>query len=189
MTHRGATIADLQKFPLKLTKYWYQFASARTASRLHREYHFDGIWAMMAHSACMPAGIFKTFHPKVKYLLTLQEGDPPEYIERIALPVWPLFKHGFTSADFLQTISTFLLAWGRRMGFAGESEVIPNAVNAAHFSKPVSLEERQTVREEIGLEPNDSALVTTSRLVYKNAVDDVICALVHLPEQIGRAHV
>ncbi len=184
MTRKAPTIADLQKFPIKWTKYWYQFAAARAAGRLHRQHHFDGTWAMMAHSCGIPAGIFKKRHPEVKYLLTLQEGDPPEHIERLARPVWPWFKRGFTSADALQPISTFLKRWGERMGFTGEAEVIPNAVNTAHFSRSITPEERATTREAIGLAEGDVALVTTSRLVKKNAVDDVIRALAHLPENV-----
>ncbi len=184
LTWKAPTIADLQKFPLKLTKYWYQFSAARAAEKLHQQYHFDGIWAMMAHSCAVPAGIFKKWHPEVKYLLTLQEGDPPEYIERLARPVWPLFKRGFTSADALQPISTFLLNWGRRMGFTGEAEIIPNAVNTAHFSQAITPEARNSTRAAIVLKSDDVALVTTSRLVHKNAVDDVIRAIALLPENV-----
>ena len=110
----------------KWNKYWYQFFAAWEARSLHRKYHFDGIWAMMAHSCGIPAGIFKTLHPEVPYLLTLQEGDPLEHIERLARPVWPLFKRGFTKADMVVAESTFLGRWARRMGFTGPLEVIPN---------------------------------------------------------------
>lgn len=178
------TIADLKKYPLHLLKHWYQFGAVFAALRLHRKYHFDGIWAMMAHSCGIPAGLFKTFHPSVKYLLTLQEGDPPEHIERLAKPVWPLFKRGFTKADALQPISNFLLAWGRRMGFAGASEVIPNAVNTSHFAHAYSEEELAGMREKLGKKPGDVFVVTTSRLVHKNAVDDMIHALAELPENV-----
>ncbi len=141
MVHRigfskqSPSIGDLKRFPLSLNKYWFQFVTPFVAMRLHRTEHFDGAWAMMAHSCGIPAGIFKTFHPEVPYLLSLQEGDPLDYIERLAWPVWPLFKRGFTQADALQTISHFLLAWGRRMGFKGYAEVIPNAVDTKHFSQ------------------------------------------------------
>ncbi len=181
---KAPTIADLQKFPLKLNKYWFQFFSPFAAMRLNRIYRFDGIWAMMAHSCGVPAGIFKTFNPKIKYLLTLQEGDPPEHIERLARPVWPFFKRGFTKADALQPISNFLLAWGKRMGFRGAAEVIPNAVDTRHFSQPITPEKRNETRAQIGLAPSDVALVTTSRLVHKNAVDIVIRSLALLPSHV-----
>lgn len=178
------TIADLQKFPLFLNKYWYQFAAACAALRLHRQYRFDGTWAMMAHSCGVPAGIFKIVHPEVKYLLTLQEGDPPEHIERLARPIWPLFKRGFTRADVLQCISHFLLDWGRRMGFKGHAEVIPNAVDTKHFAQTFTEEELGAMQEKLGKKSGDIYLVTTSRLVHKNATDEVIRALTQLPGNV-----
>jgi glycosyltransferase involved in cell wall biosynthesis len=179
------SIADLQKFPLKYLKYWYQFGANFAAKRLHRQYEFDGIWAMMAHSCGIPAGLFKRKYPRIPYLLTLQEGDPPEYIEKLAKPVWGLFKRGFTEADYLQAISTFLLAWGKRMGFQGEEAVIPNAVDTARFSKAFELEAIAAEREKLGKKEGDVFMVTTSRLVHKNGVDTVIRALPLMPEEVS----
>ncbi len=182
---QGATIADLRKFPLHLNKHWYQLAAAGKAEALHKKYRYDGVWAMMAHSCGIPAGIFKSRHPDVKYLLTLQEGDPPEAIERLMKPVAPLFKQAFTTADELQAISTFLLAWGKRMGFQGKEVVIPNAVNTKKFSHAYTAEEIEAMKQSLGKKEEDVYMVTTSRLVHKNAVDDVIMALTHLPERVS----
>ena len=89
----------------------------------------------MAHATGIAASLFKLLKPKIPYNLTLQEGDPTEYIERLALPAWPLFKRAFTKADRIQVISTFLGRWAVRMGFKGEPILIPNAVDVEHFSK------------------------------------------------------
>ena len=182
---KDPSIADLQKAPLHFNKHLYQLLAAWEAHKLHKKYHFDGIWAMMAHSCGIPAGIFKALHPKVSYLLTLQEGDPPEHIERLAKPVWPLFKQGFTRADYLQPISNFLLVWGRHMGFEGVADVIPNAVDTARFAKEQDPTDVQAMKETLGKREGDVFLVTTSRLVHKNAVDDVIRALPRLPENVS----
>lgn len=168
----------------KLGKFLFQFSAARKASQLHRQYHFDGIWAMMAHSSGVPAGLFKTFHLEVKYLLTLQEGDPPEYVERLMRPLWPLFKRGFTKADAVAAESTFLGRWARRMGFAGPLEVVPNGVNFMHFSQSFPANAVDAMRFSLHKKPDDVFLVTTSRLVHKNAIDIVIRALAHLPANI-----
>jgi len=184
-TRKNPSIADLQKAPLHYNKHLYQFLAVWEALCLHRKYRFDGIWAMMAHSCGIPASIFKSLNPHVKYLLTLQEGDPPEHIETLMRRVWPLFKQGFTKADCLQPISNFLLAWGRHMGFAGTAEVIPNAVDTTHFTREYSDREIKEVKEELKKNDDDIFLVTTSRLVHKNAVDDVIRALVLLPSKIS----
>jgi len=158
-------------------KLLFQFSAARKVSQLHRQYHFDGIWAMLAHSSGVPAGVFKTFHPEVAYLLTLQEGDPPEYIERLMRPVWPLFVRGFTKADMVVAESTFLGRWARRRGFAGPLEVIPNGVNAERFSRKVT-------PYKLGKKEGETWLIHTGRLVHKNSLDTVIHALPHLPASV-----
>ena len=175
---------DLKKFPLHFNKHLYQVLAFFEAKRLHRKYSFDATWAMMAHSTGIPAGMFKKEYKDVPYILTLQEGDPTEHIEGLMKKVWSLFVQGFTSADYLQAISTFLMNWGKRMGFKGKSVLIPNAVNMKHFTEPVSAEAIASVQEKIGKKEGEVWLITTSRLVHKNAVDDVIRALEFLPEHI-----
>lgn len=181
---KNPTIADRKKFPLHLNKHLFQFTGAFKALRLHRKYKYDGIWAMMAHSCGVPAAIFKWFHPEVKYLLTLQEGDPPEHIEKLAKPIWKLFKRAFTTADTIQVISTFLGKWAIRMGYPKEPVLVPNAVNTAHFAQEVPSEEVDAMKEKLGKKEGDVFLVTTSRIVYKNALDDVISALPLLPSHV-----
>lgn len=178
------TIADRKKFPLHYNKHVFQFTAAFTALRLHRQYKYDGIWAMMAHSCGVPAAIFKWFHPEVKFVLTLQEGDPPEHIERMAKPVWLLFKRAFTKADTIQVISTFLGQWAIKMGCTTEPVLIPNAVNTTHFSQTYTESELAIVRDELGKKAGDVFVVTTSRLVHKNGIDDVIRAMSLLPSHI-----
>ena len=178
---KNPTIADRKKFPLHLNKHLFQFTAPLKALMLHRKNNYDGIWAMMAHSCGVPAAIFKWFHPEVKYLLTLQEGDPPEHIEKLAKPVWKLFKRAFTTADSIQVISTFLGRWAKRMGYSQEPILVPNAVNTAHFSQQVSQEAIEAEKVRLLKKPSDIFLVTTSRMVHKNALDDVISALPLLP--------
>ncbi len=179
----GVTTADLRQFPLHLNKHWYQIGAVLHAHRLHRKLRFDAVWAMMAHATGIPAGIFKTFHKDVPYLLTLQEGDPPEHIEQLARPVWPLFTRAFTLADKVQTISTFLALWAKKRG-ARSVEVIPNAVETTRFSHSFTKEERTQKAVELGKREGEVWLVTTSRLVPKNAVDTVIRAMPHMPSQV-----
>jgi len=175
---------DLKKFPLHYMKHVYQMIAFWEAKKLHKKYKFDGIWAMMAHSTGIPAGLFKKKFSDVPYILTLQEGDPPEQIEGMMKKVWGLFKSSFVRADYLQAISTFLMDWGKRMGFSGESVLIPNAVNVKHFTEPVSDEEIKAVQKKIGKKEGETWLITTSRLVYKNAVDDVIRAFEFLDKNV-----
>lgn len=184
-TRPNPSMGDLKKFPLHLNKYWFQFAAAYKAFSLHHQYHYDATWAMMAHSCGVPAALFKLRHPEVPYVLELQEGDPPEYIERLMRPLWPLFSRAFKTADVVSVISTFLGKWARRRGFAKEVVLIPNAVNTKHFSQHYSPEKLNAYKERLGKSEGDVYVVTTSRLVHKNGVDDMIRALPFLPDSIS----
>jgi glycosyltransferase involved in cell wall biosynthesis len=80
------------------------------------------------------------------------------------LPFLPLLNAGFRGANVVQTISTYLAGWAHTRGYKGHIEVIPNGADLNLFSgTPITHEGK--------------ILITTSRLVHKNAVDDVIRAL------------
>ena len=178
---KNPSMGDLRTFPLHLNKILFQLLAVWEAKKLHKKYGYDGIWAMMAHTTGVPAGIFKLRYPKVPYLLTLQEGDSTEYIEKKMRPFGLLFPRAFTSADKVQAISTFLARWAEKMGYAGDVEVVPNAVDTAHFSREYTAEEIDAIKEKLGKQDGDVFLITTSRLVKKNAVDEVIKSLALLP--------
>ncbi len=182
-TH-SPTMADLRKMPLHLNKLLFQFLAYRKAKQLHKKYRYDGIWAMMAHSCGVPAGSFKKTFPNVRYILTLQEGDPPESIERKMRIFGKKFDRAFVSADAIQVISTFLGRWAKQKGYAGEPVLIPNAVDTDHFTQTYTEDELTAARKELGKKEGDVYLVTTSRLVHKNGIDTVIRALPLLPEHI-----
>ncbi len=153
----------------KLDKFLFQFGAAHVAWRLYRMKKFDAIWAMMAHSAGVPAAFFNLFHPDVPYALSLQEGDPIPHIERTMVPLWPLFTRAFTRAAIILPLSNYLARWARSRRFTGPIEIVPNGVSIQEFSGVPTPHEQTT-------------LITTSRLVSKNAIDDVIRALALLPE-------
>ncbi|KKW30065.1 MAG: Glycosyltransferase [Candidatus Kaiserbacteria bacterium GW2011_GWC2_52_8b] len=167
-----------------LNKFLFQFSAAWKALSLHRKNQYDAIWAMMAHSSGAPAALFKFFKPRVPYILTLQEGDPPERIERMMWPLWPLFSRAFKRADVVQAISVFLGEWARRRGFKGSLEVVPNGVDTRHFSREYPARAIDEVKDTLGKRMGDVFLITTSRLVRKNALDNVIAALPLLPENV-----
>ena len=184
LTKKTPTMADLRKMPLHLNKIIFQWQAFGFAKKLHRKENFDGIWAMMAHATGVPAAKFKKIFPGVRYLLTLQEGDPPTHIEKKMKPFKKWFDLSFVSADMIQVISNFLGDWAMGKGFEGEVKLIPNAVNTAHFMQDYEIEELSEVRRKFGVKDSDFLIVTTSRLVHKNAVDDVIRAIALLPERI-----
>lgn len=181
---KNATINDLAVFPLKLNKYFFPFIAFMKARRLHSQNNYDLIWAMMANYAGFAALFFKLANPRIPFLLTLQEGDPIEYIKKRVRFVYPLFVRIFTKADFVQAISRYLGVFARDMGFAGPLKVVPNAVAIEHFSRAYPQEELDALKRKLGKKKDDIYLITTSRLVKKNGVEDIIAALQFLPKNI-----
>jgi glycosyltransferase involved in cell wall biosynthesis len=182
-SRNNVAVPDMKKFPLHYNKHLFLFWAPFKALSLHKKFHFNASWAMMAHPCGVPQAIFKLFAPKVPSILTLQEGDPPEYMEKLYRPIFPLFKRAFTKADIVQVISNFLSTWARKMGYKGDIVFIPNGAST-EASKTFSAEELEAYKKQVGKNPGDIFIVTVSRLVTKNAVDDIIRALPLLPENI-----
>lgn len=145
--------------------------AAFAARALHRTHQFDALWAMMSYML-FPIVLARL---NVPYVLTLQEGDPWEHMfsRWFILPLRPLLVSGFKQASAVSAISTYLAGWAERMGYRGVLEIIGNGVDVEHFTPVLGARRADTV-----------SLVTTSRLVRKNAVDDVIRALILLPDNV-----
>jgi glycosyltransferase involved in cell wall biosynthesis len=149
----------------------------RLALRLAKRTHYDLIWSVMASYGAFSAVRVKKAL-RIPFFLTLQEGDPIEYILHKVRFVRKQFDEIFRAADGLQAISHFLYRWGKDMGFRGEAgEVIPNGVDIANFTKPEDPEEIARLRSEFGFPKDAFILLTSSRLEVKNGVADVVAAL------------
>jgi glycosyltransferase involved in cell wall biosynthesis len=176
--------ADSLPFHLHLNKYLYPFIAAWKGAMLHKERNYSFIWAMMANYSGFGALFFKMLHKDVPFLLTLQEGDPIDYIKKRVGPLMPLFRKIFKKADAIQTISHYLADFARDMGAICPVEVVPNGVGVAHFSKPIEEAELHAVKQALGKKDGDIFLITTSRLVVKNAVGDIVKSLEYLPKNV-----
>ena len=179
----NASLEARRKFPLHYNKHFFQFAAGVKGYFLHRKYHYDGAWAVMAHGTGVPVSIFNIL-TGVPYALTLQEGDPPEYIERIMKPLWPLFKRAFTHARIVQPISTFLAAWAARMGFRGTTIIVRNGANPESIKPSFNMDEVEALETKLGKKEGDVYLVNTARLVHQKGFDTTIRALLLLPPHI-----
>ena len=157
----------------KFSKYLFPLSAYRLAKKLHKREPYDETWAMMANQGGLAALFFKWKFPKVKYILTLQEGDS---ILDIWLRTWfmrPLYKAIYRRADYIQAISTFLAKRAIKFGAKCPVTVVPNGVNVEKFTAKI--------------EPSRSGkiIITTSRLVKKNGIADLITALTYLPTEVS----
>lgn len=159
--------------------------AAAKALSLHKTERFDGAWAMMSYML-FPLILMRLFGVKLPYLLTLQEGDTFAHMfERPHVALFrPLISAGFRNAAAVQAISTYLGAWAKHLGFRRPVDVIPNGVDTAYFSELPLQSDVTELQDKLGKKMGDVYLITTSRLVHKNAVDDLISALAYLPDNV-----
>ncbi len=184
MVHRvglpwfGKNTKSSRIFPLSKLLY-IPFAAIKAIS-LYKKHHYDVVWSIMASYGGFAAVIVKFFYPRIPLLLTIQEGD---HFERRQGFLKPFFKKIFTSASQIQVISNYLADWSKKMGAKCPIEVIPNGVDYEKFSSPITSEKKEEIRIICKFKKDDFVLVTSSRLVHKNAIDVVIKAVSQFPEK------
>lgn len=159
----------------KFDKYFYFILALFKGLKLHQERKFDIVHGVLESYAGLAAMLFKMF-TSVKYLLTMQSGDSEEFIRKRTWFWYPLYKRVFKNADYIQTISHYLADRARKYGYRGIIKIIPNGVDLVGFDKNYSEEEKQNLKNELSIKNDERVLITTSRLVEKNAVDDLIKA-------------
>ena len=143
---------------------------------------FDVVWAIMASYGGFAVLRYKK-KTGTKMLLTLQEGDSKAHIYSRVWFVWPYFKQIFKRADRIQAISNYLATWGRRMGAHCPIDVVPNGVNIENFKFQIT-DFRLPLRRKFGINNDDKVVVSTSRLVKKNGLSDLIRAMTVLPMNV-----
>jgi glycosyltransferase involved in cell wall biosynthesis len=174
--------AILSKF--KIYKYFFPFFAFLKAVSLSRKNKYDLTWSIMANYAGFGALFFKLWKPDIPMVLTLQEGDPISYIKRRVGIMYPIFKMIFTRANRIQTISHYLADFARDMGSTCPVTVVPNGVDVKNFQFSITNFSKEDFRKKFGYSNDDTVLITTSRLVTKNAISDVIDAMEFLPENV-----
>ena len=157
-------------FGSRLGRYLYPIYAYRLAAKLHRQNPYQLVWAIMAAYAGGAAVLFKRHFSEVKYLLTLQEGDPIEHIHKRVRGFRSFWQQSFTKADNIQAISNFLGDWAKTEGATCPVAVVPNGVDLHNFQFSIH-----------NFQPSSDGkifkIITTSRLVPKNAVDVLIQAV------------
>lgn len=151
---------------------------------LMRKQRYDLVWSIMASYGAFSAVRVKK-KTGIPFLLTLQEGDAFEYIYKRVRYVRSSFNEIFSVADGIQAISTYLLAWGKQMGYQGtHGVVIPNGVDIGAFTAAQSESDCVRTRTSFGFPAHAFVLITSSRLEVKNGIGDIITALADLPPHV-----
>ncbi len=166
-------------------KWLVPFWGLRLAISLHKKEPFGAVWGIMASYGGLAASWFKRLFKEAPFILTLQEGDSLSHIYKRARFFLPLFRRIFTRADRVTAISRFLAEWAQHMKVRAPIYIVPNGVNAEAFSvKRVAFSEGGEIRKKLGFSADDKIIITTSRLVEKNGVGDLIESLAHFPPSV-----
>ena len=149
------------------------------------KYKIDAVWSMMTYML-FPIAVMRLVGVRTPYLLTLQDGDPYSKVfgRRFIKPLLPILDYGFRYASLVQAISRSLAEWPRKRGFKGQIELVYNGANPRDIADSVSDAEVEEWKKKVGKKDGIIYLVNTARLEYQKAHNDVIRALLLLPENI-----
>jgi len=169
----------------KIDKFLLPCLGLKKALKLHQENKYNIVWSIMASQASIAAAKFKKKNPDVKLLLTLQEGDEEEHLMRYVLGIKRLYKllirpwhmMVFKRCDYVTAISNYLKKRAEKNGVKAPVKIIPNGVDLNLFKK---LDNIDKIRSKLEAPISYIWLITTSRLVKKNGVEDIIRALKYL---------
>lgn len=170
-------------FGFGFDKFFLPILGLSKAVRLNKKNDYRIIWSIMASQASVAASFFKIFNPSKKLLLTLQEGDLEEYLKRYVLNIGFLYNFlikpwhllAFRRADYLTAISYDLKQRALQNRVKVPIKIIPNGVDTERFKRS-SEEEIRELRKQLGIQNDEKVILTVSRLVEKNGVDDLIKA-------------
>ncbi len=161
------------------------------AKKLQSKNDYLFMWAMMVTFGSGAGYLFNlyrkiTFQKTVPIVLTLQEGDSDAHIKfRWAGLIGLSWRLALKQTNHLTALSNFLLQKAKNSGYYGDSYLVPNGVDLSVFSREISEDKKNEIKILLNKKQDEIYLVTWSRLTYKNAIDDIICSLSYLPENIS----
>lgn len=174
-----------------LDKIFLPFRGFLLARKLNKITDYFCMWGMMVTFGSGAGYIFNvyrflTFQKRVPMVLSLQEGDSDAHIKfKWGGLIGLSWRLALWQTDYLTALSNFLLKKAKDGGYKGESFLVPNGVDMSIFSKEITSERKAEIKNLLNKKDNDVFLVTWSRLTYKNAVDDIISSLTHLPHNVS----
>lgn len=136
-------------------------------------------WGMMASYGSIGAYFIKIIKPEIPFLLTLQEGDSEEHLQKGKFGLVGFFgKRIIRKADKIQAISNYLKDFAFRQGARSPIHVVPNGVDLKKY-KTQSIKHKN-LKLEYNIKDDEKIVITTSRLVYKNGIDILIKSIYEL---------
>lgn len=130
------------------------------------------LWGMDISAGSLAAAFIKLLRPQMRFVLSIQYGESEERLRygRLGLNQL-LFRFILKRADYITTLSNYLLAVARDYGYKKDASVVPNGVDWKKFSNA-------------SRSKKDNTIITASRLVYKNGIDVLIRAIGEVKKDI-----
>lgn len=180
---RVERVGNINVYRINCPKILFPFFGFFKAIQLHKKNNYQMSWSIMTFAGFV--GLFlKIFKPQVKFILTLQEGTSFSSIKLKSSLALPLLYLMFRKADIVQSISNFLADFAKSMGYKKQVVVIPNGVDLSRFSEEIDIAKKTEIENFLKKEKDDIFMITSSRLTYKNAVDDVIKAMPYIDPKV-----
>ena len=154
-------------------KFFFSLTGFLLARQLIRANPYNIIHAYQASYGAGAAWLLKIFNPKLKFVLTLQEG---KNLKRQGFGVNFFRKLIIRKADVITAISQYLKDYAGKINKKAKLFLIPNGVDIESFSRDFSYGELSLLTDSLGIKPDEKVIVTVSRLVPKNGVDILIKA-------------
>ncbi len=158
-------------------KIFFPISGFLKACQLLRAHQYRIIHAYQASYGAGAAQLLKLFNPQLKFILTLQEG---KNLEQQSFSINFLRKIIIKNADLITAISHYLKNYTKNLNKKSKIVVIPNGVDIECFSKDYSYGELSSVADSLGIKPGEKVMISVSRLVFKNGIDDLIRAFARI---------
>lgn len=169
-------------FGWKYDKYLFPVLGFFKALGLMRENNYQLIHAYQASQAAGAAWLLKLFKPKIKFVLTIQEGKD---LDKQKLYVKFFRNLIVRKADIISGISSYLVDYVKIINRKAKTIVIPNGVDLNFFpSKSVENQTSSELKEKLGIKENNRLVVTVSRLVTKNGLENLIEATAKVRDRL-----
>lgn len=162
-------------------KYLFPILGFIKGLRLLRKNHIQLVQAYQASYGAGAAWLIKFFRPKIKLIITLQEGKNLNNQNGI---IRFLRKLILKKANIITTISNYLADYAVSINSRAKIMVIPNGVDTNIFrpKNEIAEEDQLILAEKLGLKSDNRVIISVSRLVEKNGLTDLIASLVYVKE-------
>lgn len=151
-------------FGVKLDKWLLPLTAFFAGKKIIKERGVRILWCVMISQAAIAAYLLKKIYTHLALCITLQEGDSEEHLRYRRLGLIDFFwRRLLKVADGVTAISNYLAERAQSSGYSKNVRIIPNGVREEYLKGET-------------LKDSKKVVLSVSRLVEKNGLDDLLCA-------------